>query len=112
MRSHKLVALTCTTNLKRGLFYIPTVLEINICNKTQTTRWSFSLAVFTLDDEQIIWHLSVWCEFMSYFRRFVRLDGQIFFEKIVFPGGQISVDLSVVEKFVRPVCISDDLFVL
>ena len=45
---------------------------------------------------------------MSCCRRLVRLDGQIVWEKSSF---QISDDLFV-EKFVRPVFTSDDLFVL
>ena len=53
-------------------------------------------------DGQIVWHLSVWCEFMSYCGRLVHLDGQI-----VFPDDQISDGLFV-EKFVRPVCSSDN----
>ena len=66
-----------------------------------------SLAVFTLEDEQIVWHLSVWCEFMPYCRRLVRANR---LGKIVFPDGQISDDLFV-EVFVRPVCTPDQLFV-
>ena len=51
-----------------------------------------SLAVFTLEDEQIVWHLSVWCEFMPYCCRLVRANR---LGKIVFPDGQISDDLFV-----------------
>ena len=56
-------------------------------------------------DGQNVWHLSVWCEFMSYCCRLVGLD-----EQMVFPDGQISDNLFV-EKFVRPIFTSGDLFV-
>ena len=42
------------------------------------------MAVFTLEDEQLVWHLSVCCEFMSYCRRLVRHDRQIVLEKSSF----------------------------
>ena len=58
-----------------------------------------TLAVFTLEDDLIVWHLSVCSS-----RQVTRHE-----KKIVFPDCQISDDLFVV-KFVRPVCTSD-LFV-
>ena len=57
---------------------------------------------------QIVWHLSIWCEFMLYCHRLVCLDRQIVLEKFIFPDGQKSDNLFV-EKFVHPVCRSDDL---
>ena len=58
----------------------------------------------THQDGQIVWHLPH-CEFMLYCRWLVHLDGQI-----IFPDGQISDNLFV-EKFVRPIFTSGDLFV-
>ena len=47
---------------------------------------SLLMAIFTLEDKQIIWtnklymHMSIWCEFMSYCHWLVRLDRQIIWE--------------------------------
>ena len=73
------------------------------------------LAVFTLEDEQVIWtdKLSAFVHLMWIY--VVVLSTCLSWwanrlRKITFPDGQISDDLFV-EKFVRPVCTSDDLFV-
>ena len=59
-----------------------------------------TMAVFTLGDEQIVWQLTIWCEFMSYCRRLVRLDGQVVSEKSSFQT----------DKF-QTICSSKNLFV-
>ena len=51
-------------------------------------------------DGQIVWHLSVWCEFMSYCSRLVRLDGQIVWEKSSFQTAKY-----------QTICSSKNLFV-
>ena len=58
------------------------------------------MAVFTLEDEQIIWHLSVWCEFMLYYRRLVHLDGQIIWEKSSFQTAKYETICSPKNLFV------------
>ena len=50
---------------------------------------TLTMAIFALGwtnhlDRQMVWHLSIWCEFMLYCRRLVRLDDQIVFEKSSF----------------------------
>lgn len=42
------------------------------------------MAVFTLEDKHIVWHLFVWCQFTSYYCRLVHLDRQIVWEKSSF----------------------------
>ena len=70
-------------------------------------------------DGQIVWHFSVWCEFMSYCRWLVRLDGQIVWEKSSSRRPNICSSKNCsscfhirrfvrLRRFVRP----DDLFVL
>ena len=59
------------------------------------------MAVFTLEDEQIVWHLSVWCEFMSHCRRLIRLDGQIVLKKSSVPFAHQTTCPS--RRFVRPI---------
>ena len=51
-------------------------------------------------DRQIIWHLSVWFEFMSYCRLLVRLDKQIVWEKSSFQTAKY-----------QTICSSKNLFV-
>jgi len=63
------------------------------------TKSHQTLAVFTLEDGQIVWHLTVCCEFMSYCRRLVRLDGQVVWEKWSFPT----------DKF-QTICSTKNLF--
>ena len=58
------------------------------------------------------WERGCWCEFMSYCRQYCRSSGQANrLGKIVFPDSKIRSDDLFVEKFVRPVCTSNDLFV-
>ena len=73
------------------------------------------MAVFTLEDEQIVWtdkssgiclsDVNLCCIVVDLFVSTDKSSG-----KIVFPDGQISDDLFV-EKSVRPAFTSDDLFV-
>ena len=58
-----------------------------------------SLTVFTLEDEQIVWHLTVWCELVSYCRRLVRLDGQVVWEKSSFQTDKFQTIFSLRNLF-------------
>ena len=71
-----------------------------------TVSWRFIMSVFTLEDKQIVWHLSIWCEFVPYCHRLVCLDGQIVWEKLSFQ--MVKSDDLFIEKFVRPVFTSDE----
>ena len=69
-------------------------------NITKASDKTVSMAVFTLEDEQIVWNLSVWCEFMPYCRGLVRLDRQIVLAKSSFQTAKY-----------QTVCLSKKLFV-
>ena len=60
-------------------------------------------------DGQIVWHLSVWCEFMSHSHWLVRLGGQIVLEKLSFQTPKYQMICSLKNLFVPHlmICLSE-----